>query len=323
MAAKKRLTFVVPGDDPVQIQGSPHLDRLQPYGEVVLFPDRPVTADEKVRRAKDADVIINTRGAVTWPSEALRELPKLRMITTCSIGTDSIDVAAATGLGIVVCNQPGRTAGVVAEHILGLMFAVAKRAAFQTAELKAGRWTRMENMYLRGKTLGIVGTGNVGSELAQLANALGMDVVAWTFHPTVDRAEKLRVRFVSLDELLRRSDFVSLNVRLSDETRGIIGERELNLMKVGALLVNGGRGALVDDAALVDALDSGHLAGAALDVYDVEPLPPDHPILSCAQVVLTPHMADQTPEGIELLNEGSVDNVIAWLAGRPQNVVFE
>ena len=201
------------------------------------------------------------------------------------------------------------------------MFAVAKRAAFQTAELKAGRWARTENVFLQGKTLGVVGTGNVGREVARLGNALGMQVLAWTFHPSAERAAAQGVRFVELDDLLRRSDVVSLHVRLSDESIGMIGTRELALMKEGSLLVNCGRGELVDMAALAESLNSAHLAGAALDVFDVEPLPPDHPILACDQVVLTPHIADQTPEGIELLNEGVVSNVLAFLEGRPQNVV--
>ena len=259
MSLQGRLTIVVPGDEPLQIQGSPHLDRLTPFGEVIVYPDRP-TDEQKVERAKDAEVIINTRGAVTWRAEVLRSLPKLRLISVCSIGTDSIDLAAASEMGVAVTNQPGRTAGVVAEHIFGLMFAVAKRAAFQTIELKSGRWTRRENVYLQGKTLGVVGTGNIGSEMARLANALGMEVVAWTFHPSDERAHRLGVRYVELDELLTTADVVSLNVALTHETRGMIGEREIGLMKPGALLVNGGRGALVQKDALVRALHSGHVA---------------------------------------------------------------
>ena len=320
MTSEGRFTIVVPGDEPIQIQGSPHLDRLKRFGEVILYADRP-TDEQKIERAGDAEVIINTRGAVTWRAEVLRSLPRLRLISVCSIGTDNIDLAVASEMGVAVSNQPGRTAGMVAEHIFGLMFAVAKRAAFQTIELKSGRWTRRENVYLQGKTLGIVGTGNIGSELARLANSLGMDVVAWTFNPSGERAERLGVRYIELDELLASSDVVSLNVALTDETLGMIGEREIGLMKSGVLLVNGGRGPLVEKDALVRALHSGHVAGAALDVYDAEPLPADDPILSCEQVVLTPHMADQTPEGMELLNEGAVDNVIAFLEGRPQNVV--
>lgn len=222
---------------------------------------------------------------------------------------------------MAISNQPGRTAAVVAEHIIGLMFAVAKRTAFQTGELKAGRWTLKQNVTLSGKTLGVVGTGNVGRKVARVANLLGMRCLAWTYNPSPERARELGVEFVELDELLGESDVVSLHVRLSDESRHLIGAREFGLMKPGALFINAGRGELVDTAALVDALQSEHLAGAALDVFDQEPLPPDHPILGCEQVVLTPHLADQTPEGIELLNEGAVSNVIAFLEGRPQNIV--
>ena len=317
----ERLTMVVPGDDPVQIAGSPHLERLEPHGDVVLYTDRPASPEEKIKRAEPADILVNTRGVVTWPAEALRALPKLRMITTCSIGTDMIDLEAARDRGIVVSNQPGQTAPVVAEHMFGLMFAAAKRAAFQTQELRDGRWTKMDNIMLRGKTLGIVGTGNIGAEVARLSHAIGMDVIAWTFHPSTPRAEELGVRFVELDELLREADVVTIHVKLTDDTRRMIGAPEFGLMKPGALLVNGARGDIVDPDALVDALQSGHLGGAALDVYDQEPLPADHPILSCDQVVLTPHNADQTPEGIDLLNEGAVDNILAFLSGHPRNVV--
>lgn len=320
MSAKEPTLFVVPGDDPPQIQGSPHLKRLKPYGELALYVDPPADMEAQLERAKDAEIIINTRGAVKWPGEALQKLPKLRMIATCSIGTDMIDLEAAAELGIVVSNQPGRIAGIVGEHIVALMFAVAKRVGFQTVEMKAGRWTRMENVFLHGKTLGVIGTGNVGREVARLAGALGMNVIAWTFNPSPERAAELGVRYVELDDLLRQSDVVSIQVRLSDESRRMIGKREFDLMKPGSLFINGGRGELIDGAALVDALNSQHLAGAGLDVYDTEPLPADDAILSCEQVVLTPHLADQTPEGVELLNSGAVENVIAFLEGHPQNV---
>lgn len=243
------------------------------------------------------------------------------MITTCSIGTDMIDLETASELGVIVSNQPMGTVPSVAEHIFGLMFAVAKRAAYQTSEMKAGRWTRMENVYLQGKTLGVIGTGNIGGELARLGNAIGMNVIAWTFNPSPERAQRLGVRFVELDELLRQSDVVSLNVKISDETKHMIGRRELSLMKPTALLLNGGRGELVDARALADALNSGNLAGAGVDVYGKEPPPADYPLLQCDQVVLTPHMADQTAEGFEALNKGAVDNAIAFLKGNPLNVV--
>jgi D-3-phosphoglycerate dehydrogenase len=315
------VVIVIPGDDPAQIQGSPHLERLRQYGDVRLHTDRPVTLDEQIARARDAVCLVNTRGAVKWPREALEALPRLRMATVCGIGTDAFDLPAARERGIVVCNIPGKTAPIVAEHAFGLMLAAAKRAHFQTAELKAGRWTRMDNVYLRGKTLGVVGTGAIGGAMARLGRAIGMDVVAWTLHPAPERATELGVRYVPLDELLRTADVVSVHVRLTPESRGLLGGRELGLMKPGAILVNTARGPVVATDALVAALHAGRLAGAALDVFDTEPLPPGHPLLTCAQVVLTPHNADQTPEGMDLLNEGVVDNVIAFLEGRPQNIV--
>ena len=316
-----RLKIVVPGDLPPQIQGSPHLERLKPYGDVVLYTDRPETPEEKIHRAEDADILINSRGIVKWPAEILRQLPKLKLISLCSIGTDMIALDEAKTREITVCNQPGRTAPVVAEHGFGLMFALAKRAAFLTASMKSGGWPRMDNVYLQGKTLGIVGTGHIGAEMARLGRAIGMDVIAWTYNPSEARAEALGVRFVSLDELLQTSDVVSLHVRLTEESHHLIGARELGLMKQGALLINVARGGVIHTEALIDALNSGHLGGAAIDVYDEEPVPADHPLLGCEQVILTPHCADMTPEGVELLNEGAVDNIIAFLEGAPQNVV--
>jgi phosphoglycerate dehydrogenase-like enzyme len=321
MASNSRVKIVVPGDEPTQIAGSPHLEKLNLFGEVVLYDTRPQSVDEKIERAKGAKVIMNTRGAVTWGEEEFSQLPGLKMITTCSIGTDMFDLDAARKHGVALCNQPGRTAPVVAEHMFGLMFAISKRAAFMTAQMKAGQWPRLDNVMLHGKTLGIIGTGNIGAEMARLARAIGMDVIAWTFNPSPERAGELGVRFVELNELLETADVVSLHVALSDDTRGMIGKAELARMKWGALLLNGARGAVVDTDALVDALNSGHLGGAGIDVFEQEPPPADLALLQCEQVVLTPHCADMTPEGVDLLNSGAVDNVIAFLEGRIQNTV--
>src|SRR5271155_1276422 len=182
------VVTVIPGDDPPQLQGSPHLERLKSHGEVILHVDRPSTVGDKVRRAQSAVCLINSRGAVKWPGEVLRRLPRLKMISVCGIGTDAIDLETAKELGIVVSNLPGQTAPIVAEHALGLMLALAKRAWFQTSELKSGRWTALDNVFLRGKTLGLVGAGSIAAELAKLGKAIGMEVLAWTFHPPPERA---------------------------------------------------------------------------------------------------------------------------------------
>ncbi|MCC7370597.1 MAG: hypothetical protein IT306_19405 [Chloroflexi bacterium] len=318
----ERVQIVVPGDNPQQIQGSPRLDMLAPYGDVTVHTDRPTSFEQQIERAKDATILLNSRGAVKWPGEVLRQLPKLKFITVFGIGTDSIDLVTAKELGIVVSNIPGKTAPVVAEHAFALMLATAKRLVFQTGEMRGGRWgTRIDNVYLNGKTLGVVGAGPIGARMMALGKGLGMKVIAWTFNPTPERSAQLGVEFVSLDDLLTQSDVVSLHLPLTDKSRGMIGPEQLAKMKAGSILVNTGRGPLVDEAALVSALESGHLAGAGLDVFTQEPLPADAAILKCQQVVLSPHNADATPEGMDFLNIGAVENALAFLDGKPQNVV--
>ena len=317
----ERVKIVVPGDNPHQIDGSPRLASLEPYGDVTVYTDRPTSFEQQVERLQGATILLNSRGAVKWPGEVLRQLPTLKFITVFGIGTDSIDLVTAKELGITVSNIPGKTAPVVAEHAFGLMLAAAKRVVFQTGEMRAGRWgTRIDNIYLNGKTLGVIGAGPIGARMAALGAAIGMNVIAWTFNPTPERAAQMGVEFVALDDLLARSDVVSLHLPLTDESRGMIGTRELGIMKQGSLLVNTGRGPLVDEAALISALDSGHLAGAGLDVFTEEPLPADAAILKCKQIVLSPHNADSTPEGLDFLNQGAVENAIAFLEGKPQNV---
>jgi phosphoglycerate dehydrogenase-like enzyme len=319
MSSRPRI--VIPGDDPPQLQGSPHLERLRAVGDVVMYTDRPADDEKKVRRAAGAVCVINSRSAIKWPADVLRRLPELRMLTVCGIGTDAVDVAAAGALGITVCNVPGQTAPIVAEHALALMLTVARRVVEQTALVKAGGWRTGDNLYLRGKLLGVVGAGPIGAAMVGLGRAIGMRVQAWTFHPSAERAAALGVPFVALEELLRTSDVVSLHVPLTDRTRGLLGPAKIGLMKPGAILVNTARGAVVDAPALAAALRAGRLAGAGIDVYEEEPVPPGHPLLACDNVVLTPHVADQNAEGMDLLNAGAVDNVIAFLEGRPRNRV--
>ena len=167
MPVRPPVGIIAPGDDRPQIQGSPQLERLKPYGQVIVHTDRPQTLEERIAHAQDAVCLMNTRSAVKWPAQALRALPHLRMATTCGIGTDAFDLTVARELGITICNIPGKTAPIVAEHAFGLMLALAKRAAFQTAEIKAGRWTGGNNVYLQGKILGIVGAGQIGACMAR------------------------------------------------------------------------------------------------------------------------------------------------------------
>lgn len=310
------IQIVIPGDDPVQVQGSPHLKRLEAYGEVTLYTDRPTSQGEQLARVRDATCLVNSRSQVKWPGELLRQLPTLRMITVCGIGTDSIDLDAARAGGIAVYNIPARTAPIVAEHALALLLATARKAAFHTSRLKCGVWPGHDMIYLRGKMLGLIGAGSIARVMAQLGRAIGMRVQAWTFHPSPERAADLGVQFVALDELLQTSHAISVHVKLSAETRGMLAEREFSLMRPGTILVNTARGPIVEHRALVYALQSGRLAGVGADVFESEPVSPTDPLLQCEHVVLTPHNADQTPEGMDILNAGVVDNVIAFLEGR-------
>ena len=316
-----RPIVVVPSDDPSQCQGSPRLKPLENRAEIRIFPTKVKDFDELVERSQGAMAVINSRSYVRWGKSEFDALPELKFITTCGIGTDSIDLDQARDRGIVVSNVPGKTAPVVAEHAFGLMFAAAKRVVFYTDGMRSGRWGKRDGVFLQGKTAGIIGTGNIGAEMARLCRSFGMNVLAWTFNPSPERAQALGVKYVSLDELLSSSDVVSIHVALTDDSRGLLGARELGLMKPEAILVNVARGPVVDEPALVAALNDGKLGAAALDVFSTEPLPADSPLLKCEQIVLTPHVADMTPEGLDLLNEGVVDNVLAFLSGAPRNIV--
>ncbi|MEE8291222.1 MAG: NAD(P)-dependent oxidoreductase, partial [Candidatus Tectomicrobia bacterium] len=226
----QRPLVVVPSDDPPQCQGSPRMQALEAVADVRIFTDRCVNFEAQIERSRGAVAIINSRGYIKWQEEAFALLPDLKFITVCGIGTDSVDLEAARKYGVIVSNIPGKTAPVVAEHAFDLMFAAAKRAAWYTAALKGGQWVKEDAVYLRGKTVGIIGTGNIGAEMARLCQALGMKVLAWTFHPSEERARALGVTYVSLDELFQRADVVSLHPKLTSETKGLIGKRETFLV---------------------------------------------------------------------------------------------
>lgn len=295
--------------------------KLSEVAEVRLFTDRPADFEEQIERVRGASAIINSRSYIQWQREAIERLPELGHITVCGIGTDSIDLAAAREYGVMVSNIPGKTAPVVAEHSFALMWAIAKQVTWYMDSMRAGLWTKMDGVFLAGKTVGIIGTGNIGAEMARLCRAVGMNVIAWTFNPSDERAARLGVEFVEFPELLARSDVISIHIQQTPESYHMIGEPELAMMKAGALLVNVARGPIVDEVALVNALNSGHLGGAALDVFEEEPLPENHPLLDCEHAILTPHIADMTPEGLDLLNQGVVENTLAFLNGTPQNIV--
>ena len=243
-----------------------------------------------------ADALI-VRSATRVTAELLEQAPRLRVVGRAGVGVDNIDLDAATRRGILVMNTPGSNAVSVAEHTLALLLALARCVPQLNAATHAGRWEKgaAAGIELRGKTLGLIGLGRVGSEVARRARALELRVLAHDPYISESVAQEAGVELVSLPELLARSDFVSLHAALSPATEKLINATTLAQMKRGARLINTARGELVDEAELAEALRAGHLAGAALDVFAVEP-PRSSPLLSLPNVIATPHVAGSTEE---------------------------
>ena len=318
------MYIVVPDDFPPTYASleQPDLVRLKPFGEVVLHTTRAADRAELFERIGQAEVLINVRAYTLLDDEALSHAPRLRLISILGTGTDNVDLAAARQRGVVVTNTPGVGAPSVAELTLGLILAVTRGIPLSDARLRDGTWHHVEGPELEGKTLGVLGLGAIGERVARLGRGLGMHVVAWSWSDDPARAARLGVEMVDRDELFRRGDVVSVHLRNTPEARGSVGARELGLMKPSAYLVNTARAALLDQDALVDALRAGRLAGAALDVYLEEPLPPEkNPFKDMPNVVLTPHIGAVTHEASARSRAMPVDNIIAFLQGRPQHVV--
>ncbi len=258
-------------------------------------------------------------------AEVLTPAGRLRAIVRAGVGVDTIDVAAATRQGIVVMNTPGGNTVAAAEHTIALLLALARRIPEADARLKAGQWERkaLIGTQLAGKTLGIIGLGRIGREVARRAKGLDMRVVVLDPFVTATRVAELGYEAAaSLEELLPQVDFLTLHVPLSAETRGLIGEEELSLMKPTARIINVARGGVVDEQALAAALAAGTIAGAGIDVFSVEPVPPDHPLLRAPNVVLTPHLGASTVEAQETVAAEAAQLVIDYLLhGRITNAV--
>jgi len=303
----------VPDDFPSVFENSAAHERARALGDVRVFTGRGADDEsELARRVGSAKVAVNIRAHARFTDKVLAACPGLELISIWGVGTDNIDLAAAARRGVAVCNTPGANAYAVAEHTIALALAVARKIPQIDREMRGGAWPREMLTQLCGKTLGVFGTGHIGARVAHLGRGLGMEVLTWSARGGTQATK---------DDILRRADVVSVHVRLTPESQGFIGERELALMKPGAILVNTGRGALVDRDALLKALGAGRISGAGLDVFHDEPLKPDDALLSCANAVLSPHNAGQTPEvrrdGLLL----AIENVENFLAGRPTNIV--
>ena len=314
--------IAVPDDFPSVFEGSAAHERLKALGEIQLFTARGADEEsELVRRIGRASVAVNIRAHAHFTDAVFAACPTLKMVSVWGTGVDNFDLESAGRRGITICNTPGVNAFAVAEHTIALMLAVARRIPRIDREMREGKWPREQLVQCLGKTLGVVGTGKIGARVIEIGRALGMTALAYSARGESSRVASLGARAVSKEELLRESDFVCLCLRLAPETRGFLGRRDFMLMKKGAILINTGRGALVEREALLEALTSGRLSGAGLDVFHEEPTKGDDPLLSMPQVVLSPHHAGQTPEVVRDGLLAAVKNVENYLAGAPTDVV--
>ncbi|HSE69717.1 MAG TPA: D-2-hydroxyacid dehydrogenase family protein [Nocardioidaceae bacterium] len=284
--------------------------------EVDVFTDHVRDVDALAERLAPHDVVVVMRERTPVPEALLERLPNLRLIVSTGRRNAAVDVAAARARGIEVCGTPS-LATAPAELTWALVLGLARHLPAEAAGVRAGGWQTTVGRDLHGRTLGILGLGRIGTQVAQVGVAFGMDVVAWSANLTDERAAEAGARRVDLDTLLAGSDVVTLHLVLGERTQGLLGRRELALMKPDALLVNTARAGLVDTHALVDALAAGRLGGAGLDVFDEEPLPVDHPLRGEPRALLTPHLGYVTEDVYRTFFAGVVEDILAFWGGTP------
>ena len=306
--------LVIPDDAPPVLAPSDAVAQLRDC-EHRIYPTLPVNSGELVTRIADADAVINIRASTRFTAEVLADCPQLRLISIWGTGTDNVDLGAAKARGITVTNTPAVSARAVAEHTLALMFAVARQTVNIDRAVRAGEWPRAMVQQLHGKTLGVIGTGAIGREVARLGAGIGMNIIAWSFN------QRGNYSWVSFEDLFRRADVVSVHVRQSPQTVGMIRAEHFAIMKSSAIFINTARGRIVVEKDLVEALRSQRIAGAGLDVFETEPLPGDSPLLQLPNVVLTPHAAGITREATEAGLAMAIGNVLSFRAGVPVNIV--
>lgn len=289
---------------------------------VRFFHEHLENEDELVQRLAQYEIIAIMRERTPFPRSLIEKLPKLRLIVTTGKRNAALDVAACKELGITVCGTAG-SAGSTIELAWGLILCVVRGITREDLGLRHGRWQIAVGTELRGKTLGVLGLGRLGSQMAQIGRAFGMQVIAWSQNLTAERAQAAGAELVTKRQLFARADVITIHLVLSDRTRRIVSHEELGWMKPTAYLVNTSRGPIVDTAALIEALHSGKIAGAGLDVYDHEPLALDDPILHAPNTVLTPHLGYVADASYQTFYSETVEDIAAWLKGKPIRVIEE
>jgi phosphoglycerate dehydrogenase-like enzyme len=286
---------------------------VERHAEVTVFADHLADQDDLVARLEPFDVVCVMRERTPLPREVIERLPRLKLIASTGPGNASIDYDAAAERGVVVTNT-GYDATSTVELTWALIMAGSRNIVEECASVRAGGWQTTVGRQLRGQTLGILGLGNIGTEIARLGSTFGMNVVAWSQNLDAATAEAAGATLVSKNELFRQSDTVTIHLKLSDRTHGLVGADELAQMKPTSWLVNTSRGPIVDEAALVEALTSRSIGGSALDVFGTEPLPVDHPLRSLPNAVVTPHIG-YVEENLYCTFYGDVvASITEWLA---------
>lgn len=288
--------------------------------EVKAFTDSMVDPDALVERLKDFDVICAMRERAPFPASVFERLPKLKLFNTSGMRNAAVDIAAAKARGVVVCGTNGSNWS-TAEHTWALLLGSARNVAHDDRMMREGKWQTRICLDLRGLTLGLLGLGNIGAQVASYAKAFGMNIIAWSQNLTKERCEEIGATLVSKQELFSNADFISIHMVLSERSRGLVKAEDLARMKPSAYLVNTSRGPIVDQDALLATLRAGAIRGAAIDVYAVEPLPADHPYRSLDNVLISPHMGYVTEDTFRMFHAGYIENIKAWHSGAPVRVL--
>ena len=292
-----------------------------PAGWTLDVFNRPIVGEATVAETlAPYDVVVIMRERTPFPASLINRLPNLRLMVTSGPRNQSIDLKAAAAKGVTVCGTDS-LAHPPMEIAWALIFALMRQVPREDRAMREGRWQLTVGKCVKGRILGLVGLGKLGSAMVPVAKALGMRVIAWSENLTAERARDVGAERVDKDALFRDSDIVSVHLLLSPRTRGLIGAREIGLMRRDAYLVNTSRGPIVDEAALVDALRAGRIAGAGLDVFDHEPLPKDHPLLALENTVLTPHLGYVSDENYRSYFGQGLEDILAWIDGKPIRVI--
>jgi phosphoglycerate dehydrogenase-like enzyme len=285
--------------------------------EIKVFNKPFASQDEAIKALQGFAVVVGMRERTAFPRKVIEALPDLKLLITTGARNNSFDVKACAERGVTVCGT-GATGSPTTGIAFGLMLELTRRIGFENARLKAGApWQVTIGRDLEGLTLGILGLGKLGQRSAAVGKAFGMKTIAWSQNLTEDKAKAAGADYVSKDDLFRNSDFVTIHIVLSDRSRGLIGTKELGLMKKTAYLINTSRGPIVDEKALIAALQNNAIAGAGLDVFDIEPLPPDHPFRKMENVVITPHLGYVSEQNYRKYFPDAVEDIRAWLDGKP------